>query len=82
MHYLASLYWRPAESIRMPNMSAPTQDEFLSHEVLHMASFLMRSVDAELLEHPAIQANADWLRLAETAHGALFDLYQAIGAAT
>ncbi len=45
-----------------------------------MACFLMKSVDAELLEHQAIKGNGDWYSLATTAHQALFDLYQAIGA--
>ena len=56
-----------------------TNDEFLTHEALHMASFLMRSVDTELVEHPAIQENEDWSVLANKAHQALFDLYQSIG---
>ena len=60
--------------------SPTTQDELLIHEALHMACFLMRSVDSELLEHPAIKGDPHWSRLADTAHQALFDLYQAIGA--
>lgn len=55
-------------------------DPFLMQEALHMASFLMRSVDTELLEHPAIRDNESWLALARNAHDSLFDLYQAIGA--
>lgn len=58
-----------------------TPDPLLTHEALHMASFLMRSVDVELLEHPAIQENEDWSALAEKAHRALFDLYQSVGGA-
>jgi hypothetical protein len=50
------------------------------HEALHMASFLASAVDQELREHPAIQANPEWLKLAETATEALADLYQKIGA--
>ena len=57
-------------------------DPLLTHEALHMASFLMRSVDAELLEHPAIQENEEWSALAKQAHQALFDLYQSIGGAS
>lgn len=59
---------------------AKTNDPFLTHEALHMTCFLMKSVDTELLEHPAIQADAHWLKLATAAHQALFELYQAIGA--
>ena len=55
-------------------------DPLLIHEALHMTSFLMRCVDAELLEHPAIQENEEWSALAAKAHQALFDLYQSIGA--
>jgi hypothetical protein len=32
-----------------------------------------------LIEHPAIEARKDWMALAEKAHDALFELYQAIG---
>ena len=59
-----------------------TTDPLLTHEALHMTSFLMRSIDGELLEHPAIQENEDWSALAEKAHQALFDLYQSIGGAS
>ena len=58
------------------------KDPFLVHEVLHMSSFLMQSVDHELMEHPAIQGNEEWSALAAKAHQALFDLYQTIGAST
>ena len=65
----------------MTNKKTPKPtDPLLTHEALHMASFLMRSVDAELLEHPAIQENEDWSALVKQAHQALFDLYQFIGA--
>lgn len=50
-----------------------------THEALHMSAFLMRSVASELLEHDAILARPEWRQLAERAHQALFDLYQAIG---
>ncbi|MCA8889307.1 MAG: hypothetical protein KDA46_10785 [Parvularculaceae bacterium] len=66
----------------MTNKTKPeSTDLLLTHEALHMASFLMRSVDAELLEHPAIQENEDWFALAEKAHQSLFDLYQSVGGA-
>ena len=57
-------------------------DPLLTHEALHMASFLMRSVDTELLEHPAIKENEEWSALAQKAHQALLDLYQSIGSAS
>lgn len=63
-------------------MKQKSTDPFLTHEALHMSSFLMRSVDDELLEHPAIQENEDWSALAQKAHQALFDLYQSIGGAS
>ena len=50
------------------------------HEALQMTSFLANAVASELLEHGAITQNAEWYELAERAHQALFDLYQAIGA--
>ena len=56
------------------------QKGLLMHEVLHMAAFLMKSVDTELLSHPAIKNNPAWLSLCANAHQSLFDLYQAIGA--
>lgn len=67
----------------MTNKTKPKPtDPFLAHEALHMASFLMRGVDSELLEHPAIQENEDWSALAAKAHQALSDLYQSLGLST
>jgi len=54
---------------------------FGCHEALHMASFLALNVDEALCEHPSIQSRPEWRALAETARVALYDLYQAIGAA-
>ncbi|MDO9095316.1 MAG: hypothetical protein Q8R98_12760 [Rubrivivax sp.] len=56
-------------------------EDLKDHEALHMSAFLMRSVAAELLEHDAIHSRPEWRQLAERAHQALFDLYQAIGQA-
>lgn len=57
-----------------------TRNEVLKdHEALHMSAFLMRSVAVELLEHDAVCSRPEWRQLAERAHQALFDLYQAIG---
>lgn len=56
-----------------------SNDELGKHEVLHMSMFLCLSVDRELLEHKQIRNNPSWLALAEKAHQALYDLYQAIG---
>lgn len=53
---------------------------FGCHEALHTASILMDMVDLKLAQHPAIAAKPEWQELAEAAHRALFDLYQAIGA--
>lgn len=52
---------------------------FGCHEALHMAWFLMESVERGLAEHAAIKAKPEWTALADKAHQALFDLYQAIG---
>jgi hypothetical protein len=49
------------------------------HEALHMASFLMEAVAERLMEHKAIEQKPEWAALADRAHQALFDLYQAIG---
>ncbi|TIO36541.1 hypothetical protein [Mesorhizobium sp.] len=53
---------------------------FGCHEALHMASVAADLVDTTLVQHPAVAAEPEWLALAEAAHKALFDLYQAIGA--
>ncbi len=53
--------------------------EYERHEVLHMTSFLINAVATELLEHDAVIETPEWLELAEKAHQALYDLYQAIG---
>jgi hypothetical protein len=55
-------------------------DAFARHEALHMSLFLCEAVGAQLLEHPAVAARAEWTNLAEQAHDALWRLYQAIGA--
>lgn len=55
-------------------------DAFGRHEVLHMSLFLAQCVEEQLLDHEQVRAHADWLRLADAAHDALFRLYQAIGA--
>ncbi|GEO80941.1 hypothetical protein [Pararhodospirillum oryzae] len=54
---------------------------FGCHEALHMADFLMESVDRSLLGHPAVVQNPAWFELAYKAHQALFQLYQDIGIA-
>lgn len=51
-----------------------------THEVLHMTSFLMNSVEGELLEHQEIQKNEDWTAKAQAAFDVLYELYQSIGA--
>lgn len=49
------------------------------HEALHM-TFVVHEMVGEYVEgHPAIQANPEWLALAEKATEALWALYQAIG---
>ena len=58
-----------------------TPGTFGCHEALHTSSLLMDQVASQLMEHPAILQNKAWLQKAEEAHKALFDLYQAIGAA-
>lgn len=54
-------------------------DKYGQHEVLHMASFVQRVVDEELVGHGAIKANPEWLVLAERASEVLVQLYQSIG---
>ncbi|HEV7305191.1 hypothetical protein [Ensifer sp.] len=51
------------------------------HEALHVASMLGDLVDGRLCDHPAVLMVPEWYALAERAQEALFDLYQAIGAA-
>ena len=49
------------------------------HEALHMASLAQAFVEANLVDHPAIQLDPHWFELASRANAALADLYQAIG---
>jgi hypothetical protein len=51
------------------------------HEAMHMALFFADSVDAQLVEHPSIKMNHQWLSMAERAREVLLDLYQAVGGA-
>lgn len=60
----------------------PRNEILKDHEALHMSAFLMRSVEIELLDHDAIRSRPEWRQLAERAHQALCDLYQAIGRET
>jgi hypothetical protein len=71
---------KPAARPTIPRKKPPrAMDDYGRHEVLHMSNFLCNSVGNELMEHAQIQNNPAWQALAETAHQALFDLYQAIG---
>jgi hypothetical protein len=49
------------------------------HEALHMASVLADLVEAQLANHPAVLANAEWGKIANAALDSLCELYQAIG---
>lgn len=49
------------------------------HEVLHMASFLADAIEEQLIDHPAIQQNVEWVIKAKVAHDAILALYQEIG---
>jgi len=51
------------------------------HEAVHTASIVLDLVDEQLLHHPAIAGKGEWFRLAARASEALFNLYQAMGAA-
>lgn len=52
---------------------------FGCHEALHMAFYLAGQVETQLCDHPAIQLNAEWKKLADEASARLHALYQAIG---
>lgn len=52
---------------------------FGCHEALHTAHVIIDMIDGHLINHPAIEADEEFLRLANTAQEALCDLYQAIG---
>lgn len=54
-------------------------DSYCVHEVFHMSSFLSSSIDNELVNHPTIISNTEWLKLAVLASAALEELYKAIG---
>lgn len=81
------IHWRASRKKRT-TMTAKTANQpavdyapgsFGCHEALHMASVAVDLVDRALLEHPAIADVPEWKALADKAHQALFDLYQAIG---
>ncbi len=54
-------------------------DNYARHEILHMSLFLAESVHEQLASRPLVQQNPEWKHLAERAHEALFELYQAVG---
>jgi hypothetical protein len=53
---------------------------FGCHEALHTSALLMELVGSRLMEHGAIIQDERRYALADRAHRALFELYQAIGA--
>ena len=55
------------------------KDDYGVHEALDRSECCASLVVDWLIEHPVIEARKDWFALAERAHEALFDLYQAIG---
>lgn len=63
-----------------PSVNDYAPGSYGCHEALHTASVVMDLVETSLIGHPAVAAKPEWKALAEKAHGALFDLYQAIGA--
>lgn len=61
-------------------MSDSLIDRFSHHEALHMSSKLTDAVNMWLVDHPAVKADSERLRLATVAAETLFALYQLIGA--
>lgn len=57
----------------------PQTDSLSLHRVWHMTGFLQASVQAEIVEHPAIRENPELENLATRAGFALGMLYLAIG---
>lgn len=52
------------------------------HEVLHVSSIILDMIDNHLLQHPAIENNPLWKKLAGETFDAAYKLYQQIGADT
>jgi len=53
--------------------------DFGTHECLDR-TYLVMELLSYVSEHPQVKANEEWRELADTAHGALWKLYQSIGA--
>ena len=62
-------------------MAQYSAESFGFHEAVHTTSIVLDLVDDQLLHHPAIAGNSEWFQLAARASEALFNLYQAMGAA-
>jgi hypothetical protein len=65
--------------VGMSNTTSSLIDAFSHHEALHMSSKLLQAVNEWLVEHPAIQADKERLKLATQAADTLMELYQLIG---
>lgn len=63
----------------MTKKSKKQPNDYGRHEALHTASVIAEMVETHLINHPEIEKVPEWEDLAEKAHQALFDLYQAIG---
>lgn len=57
-----------------------TLDAFHQHEALHTSHVLMSTWAEHIVDHSYIQTHPELLLLAEKAHGAMMEVYQAIGA--
>lgn len=53
-------------------------DAFHWHEAIHTVSILEDIFDRQLLQHPVIERDAYLKGLADDAHRAIYELYQAI----
>jgi hypothetical protein len=60
-----------------PTMFEP--GSFGCHEAYHMAFVLIRMIEHGLCEHPAIEAEPEWQRMASIAREQLLVLYKSIG---
>lgn len=55
-------------------------DEFGKHEVLHTASIILEMFETYLLEHEAVETDADVKAAADKVFDELFRFYQLVGA--
>lgn len=70
----------PTNDPRQPDLTGYAPGSFGCHEVFHALDMLRRLVHHEVISHPAVETNPDWLTEARAIREKMFALRKSIGA--